>query len=169
MGKNFTVSIYPGGGYFLTPIEVEASGEHEALTKAVSRCLNEGYAISGFKWTEKEMKEVIEYYKKEREEYEDDYDFVTQHLNYFLVEEENFFLRMDNVRIEKGWNLYENSIPLKVKVWELIQKEWENMEKETLMKYVLETLARLKENTTEPDFENECDIIYEKVNPKEEE
>ena len=110
MEGKFTVCIYPGGGYFLTPIEVEAYGGNQALSKAVSRCLNEGHAIDGFKWTEEEMEEIIEYYKKEREEYEDDYDFVTQHLNYFLIEEENFFLRMDNVRIEIGWNLYENSV-----------------------------------------------------------
>lgn len=163
MEEKFTVCIHHGGGYFLTPIEVEASGEQEALSKAVSRCLNEGYAIGGFKWTEEEMKELIEYYEKEREEYEDDYDFVTQHLNYYLIEEENFFLKMDNVRIEKGWNLYENSVPLKIKLWELIQNEWETMSKETLMKYTLETLARLKENTTEADWYDECEIIHNNV------
>lgn len=163
MSKKFTVCLYPGAGYGLFPFEVEAENGEDALIEAVKRCLNEDFSIDGFKWTEEKAKEIMEYYKKERKKYYNDFEFLTEYLNYYYISELDFFLKMDNVRIQEGWNLYENNIEMKIKVWDLIQKEWESMEKETLMKFTLETLARLKENTTEADFEMECDLIYNNV------
>ncbi len=113
MGKNFTVCLYPGAGYGLFPFEVEAENEEDALMEAVKRSVKEDFSVDGFKWTEEQMKEVIEYYKKERKKYSSDFDFVTEYLNYHYISELDFFVKMDNVRIQKGWDLYDNSIKLK--------------------------------------------------------
>ncbi|NCU41494.1 MAG: hypothetical protein EOM19_02080 [Candidatus Moranbacteria bacterium] len=113
MEKKYTICLWPGMGYWLFPFEVLAYHEEEALTKAVERAQNEDYGILGFKSDdEKEMKSLLEYYEKERKEYEDDHEFITNYLNYTFLGDINYYLNMENTRIEEGWNRYPNSIPL---------------------------------------------------------
>ena len=110
--EKFTVCLWPGSGYWLLPLEVLADNEEEALTEAVKRAINEEYRILGFESTEENIKEKTEYYEKELEKYEDEYEFITNHLNYYFIDELNYYLNMDNTKIEKGWGKYNNSIPL---------------------------------------------------------
>jgi hypothetical protein len=167
MEKKYTVLIHPGGGYFLNPVEVLADSEEDALEKAVHRCLVEDIGMDFLENKPSEIKKVTDYFKKERKKYEDDFEFLTEHLNYRYMENDNIYVRMTETRIKKGWNLYDNSNPLPIALWDHIQKNWESMSKEELMKYSLEALYQLKENTSEKDWIDACQSIYEKVNTKE--
>jgi hypothetical protein len=113
MEKKFTVSLWPGAGYSLFPIEVLASSEEEALTEAVKRAINEDYFIYGFKNKEEEVNDLLSYYNEEFKCYVDYYEFFTSYLNYYYIDELDYFVHMDNTKILEGWNLFYNSIPLK--------------------------------------------------------
>lgn len=113
MEKKFTVCLWPGAGYITFPIEVLASSEEDALTKAVERALVEDISIYGFKDTEEEVNDLLSYYAEEYKEYDDYLEFFTSYLNYHYISDLNYFVHMDNTKIEEGWNLYENNIPLK--------------------------------------------------------
>jgi hypothetical protein len=110
--NKFTVCLWPGSGYVLFPFEVEAESETEVLENAVKKALDTNHNILGFYRNKKEIKELLYYYKEERKKFDRDYEFITQYLNYYFIEELNYFVSMENTKIEKGWNLYENSIPL---------------------------------------------------------
>lgn len=113
--KQYTVCLWPGAGYVLYAFEVEAESEDDALTKAVERALAEDFNIYGFEDTEEKVNDLLAYYAKEYEDYDDYLEFFTSFLNYHYIGDLNYFVHMDNTRINKGWNLYENSIPLKEK------------------------------------------------------
>lgn len=110
--EKFTVCLWPGAGYILFAIEVLASSEEDALTKAVERALNEEYSILGFEDTEEKVNDLLSYYAKEYEKYDDYLEFFTSYLNYYYIGDLNYFIHMDNTKIMKGWGLYENSIPM---------------------------------------------------------
>ncbi|NCC55434.1 MAG: hypothetical protein EOM11_08150 [Erysipelotrichia bacterium] len=113
MENKYTVNLWPGAGYITFAIEVLASSEEDALTKAVERALAEDIPIYGFKDTEEKVNDLLSYYAKEYEAYDDYHEFFTSFLNYYYVGDLNYYVHMDNTKIEKGWNLYENNIPLK--------------------------------------------------------
>lgn len=110
--KQYTVLLWPGAGYILLPFEVNADSIKNALYEATKRALDEEYYILGFEYSEEKINDLCTFYEKEMEEYEDKYDFITQYLNYYLIDELNYYINMDNTKVFEGWNLYENSIPL---------------------------------------------------------
>lgn len=111
--EKFTVCLWPGAGYITFAIEVLASSEEDALTKAVERALNEDISIYGFEDTEENVNDLLWFYPEDYKEYDDYLEFFTSCLNYHYIGDLNYFVHMDNTKIEKGWGLYENSIPLK--------------------------------------------------------
>lgn len=109
--EKFTVCLWPGAGYILFPFEVEAESEVEALYKAVERAKKEDYSILGFDYSEEKINEMCADYP-ESKNWEHKSDFVEEHLNYYFMDETGYFLNMDNTKINEGWGLYENSIPM---------------------------------------------------------
>lgn len=120
--NKWTVCLYPGAGAWVTPYEVTAENEEEALEKAVLACLGEddenAYLMldGGMEYYETFafFDEEFKQWKKERSD--DEYEFLTEYLNmgYFDLSahgKKNVWLKhMEHVRIEKGIGLYENSI-----------------------------------------------------------
>jgi len=106
----YTVCLWPGAGYVLYAFEVTAFNDEEALEKAVKKALDTNRNILGFYSNKHEIKELLYYYKEETKKYEDNHDFITQYLNYYYIDGLNYYVHMDNTKIENGWNLYDNSI-----------------------------------------------------------
>jgi hypothetical protein len=55
------------------------------------------------------------------------------------------------------------------KLYDYIASDYYKMSKDNLKNYALEALYQLSENTTEKDFKDCCEMIYDAVNPKEDE
>lgn len=123
--KDYTVLLWPGMGYILFPFEVKAKDAEEALERAFERSKKENYQILHIESTKEELERIKKDYEKEilnfcnrrkitkvtEEELE---EFITGYLNYYFLSYNGIYLNMDNTRIEEGWNLYENSIPLEI-------------------------------------------------------
>lgn len=119
----WTVSLYQGAGAWLTPYEVTAQSEEEALENAVLACLGEDdensyLMVDGGK----EYKETLEYYEKEFKEYKKrnkdhtESDFLSNYLNMIYLDlsthgKENVWIKYTyELKIKKGIDIYENSI-----------------------------------------------------------
>lgn len=57
---------------------------------------------------------------------------------------------------------------IKKRLYDHIANEYHNMSKEELKSYILEALWQLSQNTSEKDYQDCCEMIYEAVNTEEE-
>ena len=57
---------------------------------------------------------------------------------------------------------------IKKRLYDHIANEYHNMSKEELKSYALEALYQLSEYTTDDEYDECCEMIYDAVNPEEE-
>jgi hypothetical protein len=162
--EKYTVCLWSGAGYYLHAIEVYEESEEEALSKAVLRAFKENHRILGFKATEQEIKRICSNYKEEIKNYENEDEFITNYLNYHFLDSIGYYIHMDNTRIEKGWELYNNRTPMR-DLYEYVGENYLNMSKEQLRGYIVETLYRLSNILNKTEYLEICDMIEEDVDP----